>query len=310
MLTDLKRTVLGILIMGLASGTADAADQLSVHPVTDGVYAIVGPLEQRNAQNLANNATFGFVVTDDGVLLVDSGGSFKGAAMIEAAIRTVTDKPVKIVINSGGQDHRWFGNGYFKAKGARIIASAAAVEDHRDRADGQYFGLTQLIGKEALAGTEHVFADETFDEELNLTFGGRRFEIRHVGSAHTLGDAFIWMPDSGVMFSGDIVYVDRMLGIGPAQNSKSWVEVFDAMAAFKPTYIIPGHGAPSNLAKAKAETYDYLVYLRTEVGKVLEAGGPIEEGINIDQSAYKHLAVFDQIAKRNSQNVYMQMEFE
>lgn len=310
MLTGLKRAVLGILMTGLGSATANASEGLSVHPVTENVYAIIGPLEQRNPQNFANNATFGFVVTDDGVLLVDPGGSFKGAARIEAAIRTVTDQPVKIVINTGSQDHRWLGNGYFKAKGARIIASNAAVEDHRDRADGQYFGLTQLIGEAALEGTEYAFAEETFEQELNLTFGGHRFEIRHAGPAHTPGDAFIWMADTGVMFTGDIVYVDRMLGIGPAQNTQSWIDVFDAMAAYKPTYIVPGHGGVSDLAKAKVETYDYLVHLRTEIGKVLDDGGLIEQGINIDQSAYKHLAVFDQIAKRNSQDVYMQMEFE
>jgi len=305
----MKITILVLAALCGMSFGVQAAD-LKVQPVTENVYAIVGPHEQRNPKNLANNATFGFVVTNEGVLLVDPGGSYKGAAQVAAAIKTVTNQPVKIVINSGGQDHRWLGNGYFKERGARIIASNAAVEDHKARTTDHFFALTNMLGKDALAGTEAVYASETFDTELDLNFGGQRFEIRHVGAAHTLGDSFIWMPDLGVMFSGDIVYVERMLGAGPAHNSASWVDVFNAMAAYNPKYIVPGHGPVTDLKRATAETYDYLVYLRTQIGKLIEDGEPIEKGVNIDQSMFSHLQVFDQISKRNSQDIYMQMEFE
>ena len=306
----MKRIVLAALaLFGVSTASAHASD-LKVQHVVDNVYAIVGVYEQRNAANLANNATFGFVVTEAGVLLVDPGGSYKGAAHVEAAIRTITDKPVKIVINTGGQDHRWLGNGYFKERGARIIASEEAVADHKARTNDHFFALKQLIGDEGLAGTEAVYATETFASELDLTFGGETFELRHVGAAHTLGDAFIWMPRTGVMFTGDIVYVGRMLGIGPAADSQSWIDTFTAMAAYKPAHIIPGHGPATDLGRATAETFDYLTLLRTEVGKVIEAGGAVEEAYAIDQSAFKHLAVFEQIAKRNAQDIFMQMEFE
>ena len=286
------------------------AAELKVMNVVDNVYAIVGPHEQRNPTNYANNATFGVVITDEGVLLVDPGGSYKGAEQVHAAIKTITDKPVKVVINSGGQDHRWLGNSYFKALGARIIASSEAVEDHKARTDDHFFALTNMMGKDALAGTEAVYADETFDEALDLNFGGETFEIRHVGPAHTPGDSFIWMPQKGVMFSGDIVYVERMLGIGPAKATDSWVEVFDIMAEHNPKYIVPGHGPVTDLKRATAETYDYLVYLRSMIGRIIENGGVVEEAIALDQSMFEHLAVSEQIAKRNAQNVFMQMEFE
>ncbi|GAB6054490.1 MBL fold metallo-hydrolase [Magnetospira thiophila] len=304
----MKKLLLTLCLLipaSLAQATA-----LSVVKVLDNVYAIVGPFEQRNADNLANNATFGFVVTDQGVLLVDSGGSFKGAAAIEAAIRTVTEQPVKIVINSGGQDHRWLGNSYFKAKGARIIASRAAVEDQKARTRDELFMLTQLMGAAALEGTEPVYADETFDTDMSLTFGGETFELHHPGPAHTLGDAFIWMPEKKLVFAGDIVFVGRMLGIGPAGNTQSWMTAFEALAAYQPAQVIPGHGAPTTLAQAKAETYDYLAYLREQIGAILARGGAIEDAIAVNQDAYRSLAVFEQIAKRNAQNVFMQMEFE
>ncbi len=308
-----KTTVLFLSALSLAIGffapATEAAD-LKVQQVTENVYAIVGPYEQRNKTNYANNATFGFVVTDAGVVLVDPGGSYKGAAQINAAIKSVTGKPVKIVINSGGQDHRWLGNGYFKERGARIITSSAALEDHTERTNDQFFILTNLIGEAALAGTEPVYADETFGTNLDLEFGGVRFELRHAGAAHTLGDLFVWMPDTGVMFGGDIVYVERLLAIGPADDAASWVEVFDAMAAYNPKHIIPGHGPVTDLKRAVAETYDYLTHLRKTIGPIIENGGSIKDGTNIDQSGFKHMVLFDQLSKRNAQTVYIEMEFD
>ncbi|MBF0246868.1 MAG: MBL fold metallo-hydrolase [Alphaproteobacteria bacterium] len=307
----MRKTLSGLLALAawLAPALAWALD-LTVQKVTDGVYALVGPYEQRSAENLANNATFGVVVTDAGVVLMDPGGSYRGAAAVETAIRTVTDKPVKLVINTGGQDHRWLGNGYFKERGARIVASADAVADHKARTTDHFFMLTNLMGKEALAGTEAVYADETFDDALDIDFGGARFEIRHTGAAHTPGDAFVWLPERSVMFTGDIVYVERMLGVIPVSNTQTWLESFDAMAARQPKFIVPGHGPVTDLARARAETYDYLTHLRAKVGQVLESGGGENEAVDVDQSAFAHLKVFDEISRRNALALYMQMEFE
>ena len=88
--------------------------------MTENVYAIVGELSNRSPKNLGNNATFGVVITDKGVVLIDSGATFKGAERIHQVIKSITDKPITMVINSGGQDHRWLGNGYFKKLGAKI----------------------------------------------------------------------------------------------------------------------------------------------------------------------------------------------
>ncbi|MBT4934681.1 MAG: MBL fold metallo-hydrolase [Rhodospirillaceae bacterium] len=265
---------------------------------------------QRSPENLGNNATFGLIVTDAGAVLIDPGGTYKGAAKLAAVIKTVTDKPVKIVINSGGQDHRWLGNGYFKERGARIIASSAAVEDHQERANGQLQGLEFLVGKEGVEGTQAVYADETFEESLSLDFGGVQMELIATGGAHTPGDAVIWLPESRVAFTGDMVYLERMLGVGAMSDVKNWIPAFEAMAALKPLHIVPGHGNPSTLERAKADTYDYLVNLNKRVLTVLENGGEIADGIAIDQDAFKYLLNFDQLARRNAQEAYMQLEFD
>lgn len=287
----------------------NVAHALEAQKVTANIYALVGELAQRSPENLANNATFGVVITDDGVVLVDPGGSWLGAEQIDLAIQKITDKPVKIVINTGGQDHRWLGNGYWKSKGAQIIASEAAVEDHKDRESLQFTMLDTLLG-EALDGTEAVYADTQFESEYTFTLGGIDFEISHKGQAHTPGDSYVWVASEKTMFTGDIVYVERILGVGPQSRSGSWIEVFNEMANHEIEHLVPGHGGATTLQKAKADTLDYLVNLREKMAAYMEDGGEIVDSVNVDQKAFSYLKQFDALSKRNAQQVFSEMEFE
>ena len=286
------------------------ADILNVIKVEENVYAIVGPLEQRSPENLGNNATFGLVVTDSGAILMDTGGSYKGAEALHAAIKSITDQPVKYVVNTGGQDHRWIGNGYWQAQGAQVIASDDAVADHHDRESMQLTGLTALIGADMLAGTEPAYADITFASDYTLTLGDVTLQLHHEGAAHTPGDSTVWLADRSVLFAGDIIYMERILGIGSQSNALEWVASFETLAALAPAHIVPGHGAPTDLAGATRDTYDYLINIRTKMAEYIENGGDIIDSVKVDQSAFTYLQNFDQLSGRNAQEVFSQMEWE
>jgi glyoxylase-like metal-dependent hydrolase (beta-lactamase superfamily II) len=303
------KTLSFLLLLGI-SFSASAATPLEVQQLAPNIYALVGELDQRSDANLANNATFGAVVTEAGVVLVDSGGSYRGAQQIDAVIKTLTDKPVVLVINSGGQDHRWLGNGYFKQHGARVISSAAAAADHKARAGNQMLALQNFLSAESLKGTEPLFADETFDEKKSLQLGGVRFELQRVGPAHTPGDTLVWLPQQRIAFAGDVVYMERMLGVTPESKSAHWLDAFEALTALQPVWVVPGHGHAATLEKAKAETYDYLIFLREAVGTMIEEGIGMERVGEIDQSRFSHLLVYEQIKGRNAQQVYSEMEWE
>lgn len=296
-------------MMWLSQASAFAGP-LEVQKVAEGVYALVGDLGQRSTENLGNNATFGAVVTKDGVVLIDSGGSRAGAEAIETTLKTVTDKKVVTIINTGGQDHRWLGNGYFQAKGARLIASAKAVEDQKARSDMQFQMMTALIGADRFAGTTAVTATESFDARKEITIGGIRFALIPASHAHTAGDSIVWLPEKQVAFAGDIVFTERMLGILDVSRSKEWLAAFDTLAALKPAHVVPGHGHPATLAEARADTADYLLHLRREVRRVIDSGGDMNAAASIDQSKFLHLKGSDQLARRNAMQVFAEMEFE
>lgn len=300
------RAVLFILTLAVSCA---AQAELKLQQVTDSVYAIVGDLGNRSPQNLANNATFGLVLTSAGAVLIDPGGSYRGAQQIDALIDTLTDAPVVKVINTGGQDHRWLGNGYFKAQGASIIASAKAVADQRARLQDQLIRLN-LVGEAGMANTEPVYADLQFETSHRFTLGDTRFELYHAGQAHTPGDIFVWLPQQKVMFSGDIVYVERMLGVGTQSHSKSWIGAFEAMAAYEPKHLVPGHGKATDMAQARRDTYDYLVYLRDAVAEFIDEGGDMSDIGSVDQSRFEYLLNHDSLAGRNAQQVFTELEWE
>ena len=293
----------------LFAPTFAASEVLDVRPVAEGVWAIVGEKEQRSPENLGNNATFGLVVTEAGAVLIDPGGSTRGAEALHDAIRSVTDQPVVHVINTGGQDHRWLGNGYWQAQGATVIASDAAVEDQQARASMQMTGLAQLIGA-ALEGTEPSFADVTFADAYTLEVGGLTFEILHPGPAHTPGDSFVWVPARDTVFTGDIVYVERILGVGDQSSITRWPDAYLAVEATGAAHIVPGHGGPTTMARARADTYDYLMNLRVQIGALLDEGGDIMAAPQVDQAAFSYLEQFDSLAGRNAQTAFQQMEWE
>lgn len=305
------KSLLFVILLILCQGNSAYADtQLDLTQVADNVYAIVGPLGNRDPQNLGNNATFGFVVTADGVVLIDPGGTYQGAAEIHSLINSVTDKPVKIVINTGGQDHRWLGNGYFKQLGARIIANSKAVADHKARTQDQFFMLGNLVGNKGLKNTEAVYAEETFEDKYEFTFGDTVFELHHLGPAHTPGDSYVWLPQQRIVFTGDIVYVQRMLGVIPVSSSKNWLHAFENMAALQPKTVVPGHGHVTTLDEATAHTYDYLVFLRQAVSEFMDSGGGIEDIGKLDQSRFSFLENYEILKGRNAQRVYEELEWE
>lgn len=298
-----------IIAATLAVPACATAKTLEVQLVTEGVWAIVGEKEQRSPENLANNATFGLVVTDEGAALIDPGGSWKGAEALHAVIGSMTAQPVVYVINTGGQDHRWLGNGYWQAQGATVIASQAAVEDQRNRASIQLTVLSQLIG-DALEATEPAYANLTFAETYTLELGGLNIEIVRPGAAHTPGDSFVWIPDRDVVFTGDIVYVERILGVGDQSSIADWPAAFKAVEATGAAHVVPGHGHTTTMERARADTYDYLMNLRTQIGALIDEGGGIIEAPQVDQSTFSYLEQFDSLAGRNAQTAFQQMEWE
>lgn len=277
--------------------------------VVENVYAIVGPTDDRTYDNDGLNNNLGFVVTGEGVVLIDSGASKLGAQRLAEAIRAVTDKPVKWVINTGSQDHRWLGNGYFKAQGAEIIAFKATVDTQQRSAAQQVDSLGKTL-KDRFAGTEPVYASRQLEgDKASLSLGGQNFELMRT-DAHFPGDALVWMPSPQVVFTGDLVYVERMLGVHDWSSVKNAQAAYQRMKALAPKYVVPGHGPVCDIARADKDTGNYYTFLVDVVGKAASDMAPMDEVINAnaERAEFKHLKHYDSWHRTNMNRTYLQFE--
>ena len=294
-------------------GTAVAADafELNATRVADHVYALVGPTGPRTAENYALNANLGFVVTPAGVILVDSGATAQAGPLIERAVRKVTEEPVRWVINTGSQDHRWLGNGYFAQRGAEVIALARTVRTQREYAAQELDGLRNTL-QTRLDGTRPTFAKQPLPgNRAALELGGVAVELHWFGDAHFPGDVVVWLPHSRVMFSGDLIFVDRMLGVLPSSPVLSWRKAFHmALATLQPTVIVPGHGAVCDAAKARRDTGDYLDWLVAQVAPAVERWDGLETTVARlgDEPRWRYLEHFDTLHRGNVNRTYVQIE--
>ncbi len=306
----LKRYVLILVAaMGLLALSARADFQPKAEKVADNVYAIVGPLGQRSAENDGLNANFGFVVTPTGVILIDSGASLLGAKKIEAAIAKVTKQPVRWVVNTGSQDHRWLGNGYFAGNGAEVIALSRTAATQAEYAAQHMDGLTRFLGKR-MQGTQPLPAPNTLaGDSVTLERGGETLELAYT-NAHFPGDARVWLPKQRVMFSGDLVYVDRLLGVLPWSSVKNGQQAFKALAALKPACIVPGHGRVCDLAQAQRETGDYYDFLADKVGAAAREMEPLAATLDryADLPAFRHLENYGDLHRANMNRAFVEFE--
>ncbi len=156
------------------------------------------------------------------------------------------------------------------------------------------------------------YASETFDgDDKTLTIGGVELSLRYLGDAHFPSDAVLWLPQEKVVFTGDTVFNERMLGVLPEISKiKDWQATFKKVAELQPKHVIPGHGNPSDLATAQKNTGDYLDWLVTEVGKSLEEMEDLGDAVKrlSADDTLSFLKLSEDLHGRNVHQTYLQLE--
>jgi glyoxylase-like metal-dependent hydrolase (beta-lactamase superfamily II) len=312
------RTLLVLLCLAApALASEDIADQYPGSPlynkpveVIPGVWSAIGATAPPTYENAGHNNNLSFIVTGEGVVVVNSGASYALAEALHAEIRKVTDEPVKLVLTENGQGHAMLGNGYWVDQGVPVIAHVeAAAEFAHD--GGSSLAAAQRVTGEQAARTRVEPPSETFEDAHILEMGDFRIEARYLGPAHSPGDIVVWLPRQGLVISGDMAFHERMLPIFENTITADWLETWDT--AFEPlnaTYVIPGHGHPTNMDQVRRYTKGYLEYLRARIAEHIEAGGDLAGAYYVDQSPYRNLDTYDELATKNAGRVFEQMEWE
>ena len=277
--------------------------------VAEGVYSAIGATAPATYHNSGHNNNLSFIVTTDGVVVVNAGDNYLLAESLHTEIKKITDQPVKYVILENGQGHAMLGSNYWQEQGAQVIAHVDTASEIEE------FGYDVIdrmrVGRRDKAlHTQLSTPDITFDESYVIESGGQRIEVLNLGPAHSPGDIVVWLPEKKIVISGDMAFHQRLLPVFEHTDTDGWIESWEAFTGLGAEIVIPGHGGPTTYEQVTKYTHDYLLFMREKIGVIIDEGGDLQDAYNVDQSRYSHLDTYYELARQNAGRIYREMEFE
>ena len=186
-----------------------------------------------------------FLVTDAGVLVIDTREHPRAAQDLIARIRKVTDKPIKWVINSHFHGDHTYGNAAFQAAGATFVAQQETarimklVQPKEMTRRQDYFKENKYDPNEV----KLILADVTFDNQMSIYLGGREIRLMYFGPGQQSGDTFVLFPHDRALFTPGAFARHSMPNMAFTPDVESWIKLLSQVAARNDyDYILPAHG--------------------------------------------------------------------
>jgi quinoprotein relay system zinc metallohydrolase 2 len=299
-------------LAALASVAApqNAVAPLTVREVADGVFVHVGAIALMSRENQGAIANIGFVVGRDAVAVVDTGGSVAEAERLIAAVRQVTDRPIRYVINTHMHPDHVFGNTAFIALGSTFVG-------HRNlpralAARGQFYinAFRKLLGEELMARVEIVAPTRLVDDQIRLDLGARPLTLRAWPAAHTDCDLTVLDEATGTLFAGDLVFARHV----PVLDGSiiGWLSVMDGLQEIPAARLVPGHGEiAADWRLTLAAQRRYLERLSADLRGEIARGIPLAAAvITAGRSEARAWDLFEDYNARNATAGYAELEWK
>ncbi len=290
---------------------AETTVTMEVRKISPHVYFVQGAAGAAT-DNQGFIANAGFVVTNDGVVVIDALGTPSLAQALLRKIRAVTQQPVRMVITTHYHADHIYGLQVFKDQGAEIIAPDGARDYLASpEAENLLVARRDLLKPWVDARTRLVPPDRVLHNDERLSLGGVTFNISYLGAAHSEGDLAVLVEPDQVMFSGDVIFQGRVPFVGSA-NTRNWLATLTRLAKTRVTALVPGHGpAASDPQQALLSTQRYLSLLRDTMGAAVTDWVPFDEAYaKVDWQPFDELPAFTEANRRNAYQVYLSMEKE
>jgi glyoxylase-like metal-dependent hydrolase (beta-lactamase superfamily II) len=298
------------LVAGCAMfGGADSAIPGAVSEVAPGVYMVRGAPGEVSPQNRGRVGNAGFIVGSSGVLVIDTGTSYReGVALLEAIAR-VTDKPIKRALITHTRQEFLFGATAFRERGIPILMQRQAALLMAARCENCLKTLKRVLGEDEMRSSSVIRPDELFDDAMVLDDIGRPVRLLTFGHSSGPGDTAVFDERSGVLFAGGLLDQQRIPDVQDSDLA-GWKQALAALHALPIRNVVPGHG-PASSAAVVDTVARYLAQLEARLLALMNAGAALSEAP--DQAALPEFTGWDQydtIHRRNASVLYVRLERE
>jgi cyclase len=242
-----------------------------IQKIKDGIYVYVG-------KNLNSNC--GIILTQEGVVLIDSGHNPTDSRAILAAVKKLTSLPIRFLIDT--EPHPDHTTGHFvHSPPAVIIAHEGATESMKGRERDTPGRIQKLMGvspeiRAALEGYRFVPPHIEYRQKMTLNLGERTFELMYLKGVHSEADTAVWLPRERVLFSASGIVVNQFNILRPFVTIPDILAAAKMMKGLNPEFVIPGHGIPGTV-KIFEDTEKYYALPLDRVGAMVKAGKSLDE---------------------------------
>ncbi len=243
----------------------------NIKKIKEGIYVYVG-------NNFNSNC--GIVVTQEGVVLIDSGHNPTDSLRILDAVKKISPLPIRFLIDTEPHPDHTTGHFVFSPP-ATVIAHAGATDSMINREKETPGRIEKLAAvspemRKALEGYRFVPPQIEYRQKMTLNLGERTFELLYLKGVHSEADTAVWMPKERVLFSASGIVVDQFNILRPFVTIPDILAASKTMKALNPEVVIPGHGTPGTV-KIFDDTEKYYALLVERVGKMVNEGKSLDE---------------------------------